>query len=571
MVRMTGARAVAQTMKEQGVEHFFHVSGGMGLLFVEVEEAGIDLVLTRSEKAAAYMADAYSRVSYKPSVCFGQAGPGAINLAAGISEAFWTCTPVIALTGSTGLHEIYKFQYQELDEMPLFEPTTKWNVEILQAERAGEIMRDAFIVATSGSPGPVHVNLHYDAANAEADMPAPYGDRVYSRYPAKRSRPDPEDVKAVAKALADARRPVIVAGGGVIVSRAWDEVIQLAETLMIPVATTMDGRGTIPDGNPLSIGVSGRYSKATANKIVGEADVVFFIGSRAGGMATHNWTVPGGEARILQLDIEPEFIGRNYRTEASMVCDAKLGLRDLLANLRTMMAKPASRGQYLDEVKLIMKEWDDLAASVMDSDAVPIKPHRVIREIRDVLAAEDILVADTGQMGAWTGVLYPILAPGRNYIRASGTLGWSFPAAIGAKFACGDRKVLDVTGDGGIFYHMTELETALRCDRPFVAVVFNNITLGMLHYGFAWRHGGKALKASDFIDIDYGKVARGFGCFGMRIERPGELSDALRSAFDSGKPAVIDVMIDRYELSPTAYYRTDPTIIRVLGQKHRKL
>ena len=555
---MTGARAVAQTMEAQGVRHFFHVSGGMVLLFVEIEDAGIDLVLTRSEKAAAYMADGYSRISYKPSVCFGQAGPGALNLAAGMSEAFWTCTPVIALTGSTNLPEVYKFQYQELDEMPFFEPTTKWNAEIFQADRAGEIMRDAFMIATSGSPGPVHVNLHYDAANAEADMPEPYGDKVYSRYPAKRSRPDPEDVIAVAKALADARHPVIVAGGGVIISRAWNEVVQLAETLMIPVATTLDGRGTISDNHPLSVGVVGRYSKSTANRIVGDADVVFFIGSRAGGMATNDWTIPSDGAKILQLDIEPEFIGRNYRTAASMVCDARLGLRDLLTTLETMMAKQASRGQYLDEVKTIMREWEDLAASVMSSDAVPIKPHRVVKEIRDVLGEEDILVADTGQMGAWTGVLYPILAPGRTYIRAAGTLGWSLPAAIGAKFAAVDRKVLDVIGDGGIFYHMSELETALRCDKPFVTVVFNNITLGMLHYGFAWRYGGKALKSSDFIDIDYGKVARSFGCFGMRIERPGELSEALRSAFNSGKPAVIDVMIDRYELSPTTFYRTLP-------------
>ena len=558
MVRMTGAKAVAQTMKEQGVEHFFHVSGGIELLFVEIEDAGIDLVLTRSEKAAAYMADGYSRICYKPSVCYGQAGPGAINLAAGISEAYWTRTPVIALTGSTDLPHIYKFQYQELDEMPLFEPTTKWNVEIFQADRAGEIIRDAFMIATSGSPGPVHVNLHYDATNAEADMPEPYGDRVYSRYPAKRSRPDPKDVKAVARVLADAQRPVIVAGGGAIISKAWNEVTQLAETLMIPVAITLDGKGIIPDDNPLSIGATGRYSKSTANKIVGEADVVFFIGSRAGGMATNNWTFPDDKAKILQLDIEPEFIGRNYRTAASMVCDARLGLQDLLATLKTMMTKPVSRGQYLEEVKKTRKEWNDLAGSVMNSDAVPIKPHRVMKEIRDVLGEKDILVADTGQMGAWTGVLYPIQTPGRTYIRAAGTLGWSFPAAIGAKYAAPDRKVLDVTGDGGIFYHITELETALRCDKPFVAVVFNNNTLGMLHYAFKWKYGGKALKSSDFIDIDYGKVARSFGCFGTRIERPSELNEALRSAFDSGKPAVVDVIIDRYELSPMTHYRTLP-------------
>jgi acetolactate synthase-1/2/3 large subunit len=275
-------------------------------------------------------------------------------------------------------------------------------------------------------------------------------------------------------------------------------------------------------------------------------------------MATDNWNFPSSEAEVLQLDVEPEYIGRNYRTAASLVCDARLGLRDLQATLETMLEKPTPRGGYLDEVKEMREEWGRLASSVMDSDAVPIKPHRVVKEIREALGEEDILVADTGQMGAWTGVLYPILAPGRAYIRASGTLGWSFPAAIGAKFAAEDRKVLDVTGDGGIAYHIAELETALRCDKPFVAVVFNNVTLGMLHYGFAWRHGGKALKSSDFVDVDYGKVARAFGCHGARIERPGELGEAIKEAFDSGKPAVVDVMIDRYELSPTTYYRTLP-------------
>jgi acetolactate synthase-1/2/3 large subunit len=504
------------------------------------------------------MADGYARISYKPGVCFGQAGPGAINLATGLYEAFWTHTPVIALTGSTNLSQLYKFQYQELDEMPLFEPTTKWNVEVFQAARAGEIMRDAFMIATSGAPGPVHVNLHYDAATRETDMSEPYGDPVYSRYPAKRVRPDPEDVKAVAKVLAEGERPVIVAGGGVLISKAWNEVIHLAKTFMIPVATTLSGRGTIPDNNPLSIGVVGRYSKSTANKIVGDADVVFFIGSKAGGMATNNWDCPSEKATVIQLDIAPEVIGRNYRTLASMIGDVKLGLHDLLTTMNILMTKRISKDHYLSEVTKIMKEWDDVAASLMNSDAVPIKPHRAVKEIRTVLGEKDILVADTGQMSAWTGVLFSIRAPGRTYIRAAGTLGWSFPAAIGAKFAAEDRKVVDVTGDGGIFYHMTELETARRCEKPFVAVVFNNASLGMLHYSFAWKYGNKALKSSEFLDIDYGKIARSFGCFGMRIERPNDLNEALQAAVDSDTPAVIDVMIDKYELSPTTLYRTLP-------------
>ncbi len=554
---MTGAKAVAQTMRNHGVKHFFHVSGGMISLFIETEDAGIDLVLARSEKAAAYMADGYSRISYRPSVCFGQAGPGAINLAAGISEAYWTCTPVVALTGSTSVPHLYRYQYQELDEMPFFEPTTKWNAQIYTADRAAEIMRNAFTVATSGCPGPVHVNLHYDAANYEVDIPEPHPEPGHASYPTGRTRPDPASVKEVADALAGAERPAIVAGGGVIISQAWNEVTELAESLFIPVATTLSGKGTIPDAHPLYVGVVGRYSSSTANKVVEEADTVFFIGSKTGGMATDNWTVPGKDATILQLDVEPETMGRNYNVASKMVCDAKAGLRDLLAVLGEMTRKPENK-KYLEHVAALKREWSETASSVMSSDAVPIKPHRVIKEIRDVLGEKDILVADTGQMGAWTGVLYPTVAPGRTYIRAAGTLGWSLPAAIGAKFAAGDSRVLDVTGDGGVAYHISELETALRCDKPFVAVVFNNVTLGMLHYGFKWRGGGKALKASDFIDVDYGRVAEAFGCHGQRVERPGELKEAMETAFASGKPAVVDVMIDRYELSPTSQYRNMP-------------
>lgn len=557
MVQMKGAAAIAKTMAEHGVEHFFHVSGGMISLFVEMEDAGIDLVLARSEKAAAYMADGYSRISYKPGVCYGQAGPGAINLAAGISEAYWTCTPVIALTGSTSLSDLYKFQYQELDEMPFFEPTTKWNAQIYQANRAGEITRDALNIATSGNPGPVHINLHYNAANEMGEAPEPRREEYARSYPNGRTHPNMDDLKKVADILASANRPLIIAGGGVIISRAWDEVVKLAEYMFIPVATTLSGKGTIPDDHPLSIGVAGRYSSSFANKIVEDTDVVFYIGSRAGGMATDNWTVPGQEATIIQLDIEPESIGRNYYPAARLICDAKTGVQDLLKVLKEMMKKPRKR-KYLDTISNLKKEWRSEVASVMDSDAVPIKPHRIIKEIRQILGEQDILVADTGQMGAWTGVLYPIVAPGRTYIRAAGTLGWSLPAAIGAKFAAGDNKVLDVTGDGGVAYHISELETALRLDKPFVAVVFNNVTLGMLHYGFKWRGGGKALKSSDFIDVDYGKIAEAFNCYGQRVEKPGEIGEAIQNAFDSGKPAIVDVMIDRYELAPTSYYRTLP-------------
>jgi acetolactate synthase-1/2/3 large subunit len=556
--RMTGANAIAKMMMKHGVEHFFHVPGGISGLFPAIEDEGIDLVMARSEKGAAYMADGFSRISFKPSVCFGQAGPGAINLAAGLSEPFWTCTPVIALTGSTSTGHIYKYQYQELDEMPLFAPTTKWNVKITRSDRAAEIMRDAFQVATSGCPGPVHVNLRYDASSGEADVPDLHVDPAYRGYPAKRSRPSPDDVKAVLDVISKAQKPVIVAGGGVTISRAWDEVIRLAETLAAPVATTLNGKGAIPDAHPLSIGVVGRYSRSSANKIVDEADVVFFVGSRAGGMSTDNWSTPGQDAEIVQLDIEPEVIGRNYDTRASMVCDVKLGLLDLTWALEERLADPAPRGQYFQMIKEVKEEWERDAASVMSSEDIPIKPHRVIKEIREALGREDILVSDTGQMGAWTGVLYDSLAPGRRYIRAAGTLGWSLASAIGAKFAAGESNVLAVIGDGGVLYHIGEIETALRWDKPFVTVVLNNGALGMIHLSLERSYGGRGLKASDFLDVDYGKVARSFGAQGERVTRPSELRGAIKNALDSCKPAVIDVVVDLHELSPMSFYRKLP-------------
>jgi acetolactate synthase-1/2/3 large subunit len=558
MVRITGAETIAKILSMYGVKHFFHVPGGISGLFPAIEDEGIDLVMARSEKGAAYMADGYSRISFKPSVCFGQAGPGAINLASGLSEPYWTCTPVVALTGSTGTSHTYKFQYQELDEMPFFAPTTKWNVEILRADRAAEIMRDAFQIATSGRPGPVHVNLRYDASREKAEIADLYVNSEYGQYPAKRSRPSPEDTGAVVEALSKGQRPVIVAGGGVTISRAWDEVIQLAETLAIPVATTLNGKGAIPDSHPLSIGVVGRYSKATANKIVGDADIVFFIGTRAGGMSTDNWSTPGRDSMIVQLDVEPEVIGRNYRTHASMVCDVKLGLRDLISAVEEKMARPSLKTGYLLEIRKTMEEWEKAAASVMSSEGVPIKPHRVIKEIREFLGEGDILVSDTGQMGAWTGVLFRTLSPGRRYIRAAGTLGWSLASAVGAKFAADESKVLAVIGDGGILYHIGELETALRWEKPFVTVVLNNGALGMIHLSLERSYERKALRSSDFLDVDYGKVARSFGAHGERVTRPSELGEAIKAAFDSGKPAVIDVLVDLHELSPISHYRRLP-------------
>jgi acetolactate synthase-1/2/3 large subunit len=530
MIKMTGAKAIAQTLKKHNVEYVFYIFG-YGVPVQELTAEGITMVLTRNEKCAAYIADGYARIGLKPGVAWGYRGPGSMNLAAGLADAYWSSSPVIAVTSATQKEHIHRDSYQGIPDIRHFDEVTKWNVDVPTPDIVGECLRNAFQVATSGCPGPVHLNFHAKAIYQESEMAKPFGDEAYRKIPAKRIRPDPMDTSAVANALVKAKRSVIVAGQGTLISGAWTEVIQLAELLQIPVATSNTGKGIIPDTHPLAIGVAGLYSKATANKMISDADLVFYIGCKTGNMATGNWTVPISGTKVVQLDIDPEFIGRNYKTVATMVCDTKLGLQDLIGTVNELMVKPTTRSR-LTEVANLMKLWNETAAAAMSSDAKPITGHRLIKEIRNALAPQDILVTDTGSETIWSSLFYEVLASGRNYICAAGSLGWSFPAAIGAKLAAGDRKVLNLIGDGGIGYHIGEFETAVRYDIPVVAVVLNNMS---------WARSPAALTEP----VDFSKVAQAYGGFGARVEHPDNIAETLQEAFNSGKPAIIDVIVDR--------------------------
>jgi acetolactate synthase-1/2/3 large subunit len=452
-----------------------------------------------------------------------------MNLAAGLADAYWTNTPVIAMTSATQRSNLHKFQYQGIPDMAHFEEVTKWNIDVATSDIVSEVLRIAFQTATTGCPGPVHINFHANAIFQECEIVEPFGASIYNKIPVKSQRPNKEDTDAVAKVLLNARKPVIIAGGEVIISKAWDEVIQLAEMLTIPIATSLSGKGIIPDSHYLSIGVTGLYSKATANKIVLDSDLVFFIGCKAGNMSTGNWTVPDLNSNIIQLGIEPELIGRSYKVKASMVCDPKLGLQDLIETLRLTTPNIASNSARIKEVRVIMEKWRKNVDNELNSDVIPIKCHRVIKEIRDFLSPNDILVADTGSENIWSGVFFDVLDSGRNFIHAAGSLGWSFPATIGAKLAAGEKKVVNLIGDGGIGYHIGELETALRYKIPFVSVVLNNRS---------WSNPrGSA-------EVNFSNVAKSFGAYGIRVEKPGEIAEALKEASDSDKPAIVDILVD---------------------------
>jgi len=356
--------------------------------------------------------------------------------------------------------------------------------------------------------------------------------------------------------------PVLVAGSGVVISRAWDELIQLAEQLSIPVATSLGGKGSIPEDHPLSMGVVGKYSRKSANEIVMKSDLVVFIGSRVGAMVTDVYKVPKPGTPIIHIDIAPDAVGRSYETEVSMVADAKLALRALVDHITE---KKISRGSspWANEARRITEQWRREFESVAMTPSLPIKPQMVMKTLRESLGKNDVVVADTGYMAAWTGALFDVLAAGRTYMRAAGSLGWAFPASIGVKLAAPDRNVVCVIGDGGIGYHISELETALRLKVPVVVLVLNNSSLAYVDHDKYLTQGYEKIagEVADFLDVDFGKVASAFGAYGRRVERGEELKDTLEEALDSAKPAVIDVVVDKKEIAPVTDYE------QALGRK----
>lgn len=558
-VKLRGDEAIAKVLKESGVDYFFYVSGGMLIpSFPAIKKTGINMILCRNEKAATNMADGYARITKKPTVCYGQHGAAAAILASMLYEPMFAHSPVIAITPSTRQRD--KWSYQESYEMPYFDATCKFNVDVSDLSRLAEYIRTAIQVAVSGCPGPTHINVHLNPYET-VEMPEIYGDEVFFQVPPFRPRAELERVTEAAKLLANSERPVMVCGSGVHLSGAYDEVRALADMLTIPVVTNPNGKGCFPEDHPLYAGVVGSYGWEVSNDVVREADLVFFVATRAGTHVTLNQTAPEpGVAKIIHLDIDPMAIGRNYKADVPLVGDAKVTLQELLDVLKTMIAKPEPKGQRLQAIAKAIKEYERITRPLMNSDAIPIKPQRLMKEISKVLKAKDIIVSDTGQMCCWTTRFIKLKSTGLTFLPVGGTLGASFALAMGASFGAKEgQRVLNMIGDGGMGYNLMELETIRRYNNqhvPFVTVVNNNSSLAMVRpISEDVKKKPPHLFYSDFVELNYAKIAEDFGCYGVRVERPGEIVDALNDAFDSGKPAVIDVVTDIREHAPTGSNR----------------
>jgi len=554
--KMTGAQCLADMLKGYGVTHVFHVPAVLRTTYAEMEKrTDIKRLHVHGEKSAAYMADGYARATGKPGICMAQV-IGALNLAAGLRDAWLAHSPVIAFTGGREPKNKFRKVYQEVDDVPAFEPVTKFNATVDDVARFPDMVRQAFRAATTGTPGPVHLQFRGNEGQIdveEAEM-EPLCEPLFAKVPPFRPQPDQASVLEALKVLQNAERPVIVAGGGVRASGAQAEVVALAEALQIPVATSLNGKDTIPGTHPLSVGVAGTYSRESANRVVNRADLVCFIGTETGGMTTHFWAVPEIGRAAIQIDIDPEALGRNYPLVACVNGDAKLTL--------AMMLKAADRGSagkrkaWVAEAQKICGEWRDKYESALTSDAVPIRPERLCHELSRHVPDDAIVVVDTGHAGMWMGGMYDLRAPTQSYMRSAGHLGWAFPAGLGAKCGCPDRPVVTFTGDAGLWYHIGEIETAVRWGINAVTVVNNNGGGNQSKRGFDRVYGGKqtdkARELWTFSKMNFARIAEDMGALGIRVEDAKAFPAALAQALAANRPALIDVVTDIEALAPVA-------------------
>jgi acetolactate synthase I/II/III large subunit len=551
-----GAEVIADMLKGYGVTHVFMVPAVLRRTFAEMERrTTIARIHCHGEKSAAYMADGYARASGKPGICMAQV-IGALNLAAGLRDAYLAHSPVIAITGGRDPKTKFRKVYQEIDDVPAFEPVTKFNATIDDISRAPDMLRQAFRVATSGAPGPVHLQFRGNEGQLdleEAEM-EPLVEPQFAHVPPFRPEPQAEHVAAALALLQKAERPIFVAGGGVRASGAARELVALAEALQIPVATSLNAKDAIPGTHPLSVGVVGSYSRESANRAVNSANLVCFIGTETGGMTTHFWAVPKIGTPAIQIDIEPESLGRNYPLAASVLGDAKAVLTKMLA--QSDKASAARRAAWVKEIGALRDEWATKYQPMLESDAMPIHPGRICGDLTKHLPDDVIVVVDTGHAGMWMGGLYDLRVPTQSYIRSAGHLGWAFPAGIGAKAACPDRPVVVFTGDAGFWYHIGEIETAVRWNIGSVTVVNNNGGGNQSKRGFDRVYGGEQNNRSrelwTYKPMNFAKLAEDMGALGIRVDNPRDFAPALARAIASKRPAVIDVATDIEALAPTA-------------------
>lgn len=541
--KMNGATYFARLLEAYGVTHVFFMDAVLRRALAEMEDTKINRILGHSEKGVGYMADGYARISGKPGLCFAQS-VGAANLAASLQDPYLGYSPVIAMTGRHVAAMQYRNSYQEVEHGPLFTPVTKFHAQMEVIEQMPHLIRQAFREATTGSPRPVHLDIAGFTGDAitphEADFPIDV-DQVHTRFPAFRPAPDPAVIAQAVAAIAKSKKPVIIGDRGVVISGADEALRAFGEKIQAPITTTLDAKSTMIESDTLFRGMAGLYGRSCTNHIIDEADLVIYVGSNTSDHTTGGWKLPRLGTQIIQIDIDPVELGRNYPNTIGILSDVGKGLEALTAT-----AQRVERVEWLASSQKLVDAWWQEQMPELTRDAVPMRPQRLCRLLTEVLPEDAILVADTGYSALWSGNLVELHHRNQTFMRAAGSLGWSFPAAIGAKAAAPERTVVCFTGDGGFAYHLPELETARRWGLNTITIVNNNhcLSQGVKNLNIAYSHReaeGRKSECYVYRETDFAKVAQSFDCFGITVERPEDFKAAFAAALASNLPAVIDV------------------------------
>ncbi len=538
-MELTGSQILWKCLKAEGVKEVFGIPGGAIIHAYDTlySETEIRHILVRHEQAAAHAADGYARASGRPGVCVTTSGPGATNLVTGILNAYMDSSPVVAISGQVSTSLLGLDAFQEADMLSIMLPITKHNFIVQRVEDLPRTIRLAFLISLTGRPGPVHIDLPRDIQSAKAEVEIPAQVELPKHI---RLDPKPYEILQAVNLILKSERPLIMAGGGVILSGASPELVELAELTGAPVVTTLQGKGSIPEDHPLCLGMLGMHGRMVANLAVSECDLLLAVGVRFSDRSTGDVKHFAPRARIIHIDIDPVELGKIVRPEVVIRADAKRALRAIIQALVSRW----QRGRGEEWGKRIQQMKRELAPR-MDYDEIPLKPQRVIKEINETLGPDAILVTEVGQCEMWAAHFYCTRKP-RHFIASGGlgTMGFGFPASMGAKVARPDHTVVNIAGDGSFLMNSQELATCVVNNIAVTNCIFNNRYLGMVKQWQDLFFGKRRSQTYLGESPDFVKLAEAYGAWGDRVERPGEIKEKLKQAIESGKPAVLDILID---------------------------
>jgi acetolactate synthase I/II/III large subunit len=544
MVEMAGAKALICALEKESVDVVFGLPGGANLPIYDalVDAGNLRHILVRHEQSAAHMADGYARIKRRAGVCFATSGPGATNLITGIATAYADSSPLIAVTGQVPLAMIGKDAFQETDIIGVANPCTKYAFQPTTASEIPESVKKAFYIAESGRPGPVLIDIPKDVQQATADMKFPELIKVRGYNPIVDA--DLSQVGKAVEILLKAERPIIMAGGGVILSGAFSELQALAELLMTPVVTTFKGKGAFPENHPLAMGPIGMHGHAEANKIIIEADCILAVGARFSDRSIGRFDEFGKGMNIIHMDVDPAEIGKNKSVDVAVIGDVKSSLRTLVKMLPRKMVKKDTENPWLKRQKEIIGYY----AETLKDFPRDLTAKKTLKKLREILPANAIATTEVGQCQMWTSLHFDIISPGTFFSSTGlGTMGFGFPASIGAKAARPEVPVVDIAGDGS--FNMTEnsLAVSVLDNLPVIVFLMNNYMLGMVAQWQRTFYNRRYMGVHQHNCPDYVKIAEAYGAQGIKVQSSQELEKALKSALKTEVATVIDIPIDPEE------------------------